>query len=358
MKILISQADLHAALSLVCRAVGRGSSHPIMAGVLVETAGISAITLTGYDLAFGIRTTIPCTVEEPGRSVIPAALLAGIVAKLNKTDVLTLTAEPTGATLISRSGRYTLGVMDPEESPALPEATGTPVTLPSDALAEGAGGVGFAVSGDETKQILTGIHLTSVEGGLEFAATDGHRLAVYTATAEGVNDELTLTVPPRALAGLPKGTTAHLYYDAGQLVLHYDATAIISRLLDGAYPNYNALIPANFKVTVACDRRGLLASLDRVSAMAAGVVVLAINGDELTLSGESQGSSARELLPVQTTGDPVTFAVNPKYLSDALRGFSETEAFLQINTPTSPVVISPLGATRSRSLVMPVQIRS
>lgn len=371
MKIKVSVTDLVAAIALVGKAVGSRSSHPVLGGFLLEAKG-EALKISGYDLTLGISTALPCVVEKEGVAVVPAGLLTGITSKLNRLDVLTVEVKELQAKLSTPGGKYSISCFEPSEYPAIPEARGSSIRLPLEALKRGTGAVGFACSRDDTKQVLTGIHLTAGDDSLEFAATDGHRLATYCAPTETLNYDafkqwlLDLTIPPvalRTLAGVQAEEDALLYLDDGWLIVQAGATTISSRILDGQYPQYKSLIPGSFATEVAVDRRALLAAVARVDAVGRAKSVIVLEWKRapvgsLTLSAEVQDvGSAQEQLAAQVTGEDGKLCLNSSYLTEGLSSIAESEVVLKINTPTSPILVVPLGASPQVYLLMPVQIR-
>ena len=218
MKLVCTQNDLSTNLSLVSRAVPSRPTHPVLANVKLEAhQDTQQVSLTGFDLSLGIQIKFAAQVEEGGHLTLPAKLLNDIVSRLPDGEI-TLDDEVGDAiaTITSASGQYQVRGMGTEEFPELPVVENAePINLPTSALLEGLKGSLFATSPDETKQVLTGVHFTAKQDSLEFAATDGHRLAVVETTnqdvAEGEEpqsnhdmEEFEVTVPARALRELER----------------------------------------------------------------------------------------------------------------------------------------------------------
>ncbi|MEM8604571.1 MAG: DNA polymerase III subunit beta, partial [Cyanobacteria bacterium P01_H01_bin.121] len=232
----------------------------------------------------------------------------------------------------------------------------------------------FSTSTDETKQVLSGVHLKMAADSLEFAATDGHRLAVVEVENPGktpADELLEVTVPGRALRDLERMLSlastedvVALYFDQGQTVFQWGDQYLTSRTLDGPYPNYRQLIPQSFEHQMTIDRRLFLAALERIAVLADqknNVVKLELDAaqQQLCLSVEAQDvGSGRELVPAQISGDGLDVAFNVRYLMDGLKALNASEIQMQLNTSTSPSILVPLGAMKMTYLVMPVQIRS
>ncbi|AFZ11010.1 DNA polymerase III, beta subunit [Crinalium epipsammum PCC 9333] len=385
MKLVCTQNDLSTNLSLVSRAVPSRPTHPVLANVKLEAhQDTQQVSLTGFDLSLGIQIKFAAQVEEGGHLTLPAKLLNDIVSRLPDGEI-TLDDEVGDAiaTITSASGQYQVRGMGTEEFPELPVVENAePINLSTSALLEGLKGSLFATSPDETKQVLTGVHLTAKQDSLEFAATDGHRLAVVETTnqdvAEGEEpqsnhdiEEFEVTVPARALRELERmvGTrqvseSLTLYIDQGQVVFELANQRITSRTLEGQYPNYRQLIPSTFERQITLDRRQLLSALERIAVLADqknNLVKFTIDSDnqQVSLSVEAQDvGKGRESLPAQVSGDNIDIAFNVKYLMDGLKALPAAEIQLQLNGATSPVILTPLGGLKMTYLVMPVQIRT
>lgn len=390
MKFVCPQGDLNTHLSIVSRAVPARPSHPVLANVLlVADAETQQVRLTGFDLSLGVQTSFSAEVETGGQLTLPAKLLSDIVSRLPEGEI-TLDDEEaeTLMTLTCASGRYQVRGMSAEEYPELPTIEGGDVAyLPVEALGEGLGGTLFASSTDETKQVLTGVHLTADVDGLEFAATDGHRLSVVqTVSSNGDADdegddetdadpadgaEFDVTVPGKALRELERMLQLHhsseaiaVRFDQGQLIIEWQNQRLTSRLLEGQYPNYRQLIPRQFSRQMTVDRKLFVGALERIAVLADqknGIVKLSLDAEaqSLLVSVDAPDvGSGQESIPAQISGDDLDIAFNVKYLLEGLKAFFTADVQMQFNTATSPAIATPLGGLKMTYLVMPVQIRS
>ncbi|HEY9907394.1 MAG TPA: DNA polymerase III subunit beta [Thermosynechococcaceae cyanobacterium] len=384
MKLVCTQNSLSTHLSLVGRAVATRPTHPVLANVLlVANHETQQIRLSAFDLSLGIQTSFAAEVEVGGKLTLPARLLNDIVSRLPEGD-LTLEdgaiegqeSETTLVTLTCASGRYQVRGMGSEEFPELPVVEGGEVVqLPIEALVEGLRGSLFSASTDETKQVLTGVHLTAQSDGLEFAATDGHRLAVVRTLSEAdpsptPAQELEVTIPAKALQELSKmldrqiSDSVAVHFDQSQVVFEWTDQRLTSRLLEGQYPNYRQLIPRQFSRQLTVDRRSFLSALERIAVLADqknNIVKLTLDttAQELALSVDAQDvGSGREAIAAQITGDDLEIAFNVRYLMEGLKVLTTPEVQLQLTTATSPAILTPLGGTKMTYLVMPVQVRN
>jgi DNA polymerase-3 subunit beta len=239
----------------------------------------------------------------------------------------------------------------------------------------------FASSADEAKQLLTGVHLRFNAKALEAAATDGHRLAVLqvedalqdaTSASDDASEGFAVTLPARSLreverlmAGWRSEDPVSLFCDRGQVVFLAADQMVTSRTLEGTYPNYGQLIPDGFNRTLALDRRGLIAALERIAVLADqhnNVVKFTSQPDEgvVQISADAQDvGSGSESLAASLTGDAIQIAFNVRYMLDGLKAMGSARVVLHCNAPTTPAVLKPEGDAEAFTyLVMPVQIRS
>ncbi|MFN7715731.1 MAG: DNA polymerase III subunit beta [Pseudanabaenaceae cyanobacterium] len=381
MRLTCRQNHLATNLSLVSRAVASRPSHPILANIYLHAdTEHQLLGLKAFDLSLGIQVSFPAEVQESGAFTLPAKLLNDIVSRLPDEDVsIVIDQDSSMAMLTCGSGRYQLHGLPVEEFPELPEISdaGQLTYLPVEALISGLNGTLFATSTDEGKRVLTGVRLVANGETLEFAATDGHRLSVVETNFLEVDDAsdapvattMEVTIPARALRELEKvlnqqteGAIA-VRFDEANMIFHSANQTLVSRLLDGSYPNYRQLIPNRFERQVAVDRKLLISALERIGVLdqKGNIVKVTIdaNAQEIALSVDSPDvATGKESLPAQVSGEDMEIAFNVKYLLEGLKAISGSEVHLQLNTPTSPVILTPISAMKMTYLLMPVQIRN
>lgn len=378
MKLICSQTQLSTNLSLVSRAVPTRPTHPILANVLlVADVESQQVSLTAFDLSLGIKTSFSAEVIAGGAIALPAKLLNDIVSRLleGEIELEETSVEPLGITIVSASGRYQVRGMEVEEFPELPiiEA-GEAVYLPVEAFIEGLRSTLFATSSNELNQLLTGLHIIVGQETIEFAATDGHRLALVetpnTVEIPVASSQLEVTIPAKALRELEKmlsmGNSPEplaMQFDQGQVIFEWANRRLTSRVLEGQYPAYRQLIPRQFDRQVTLERKLLISSLERIAVMAdqkQNIVKFSIDdiNQQISLSVETRDiGSGREVISVASSGEDLDFAFNIKYLMDGLKALPTNEIQMQVHTATSPIIFTPLGSLKMTYLIMPVQIR-
>jgi DNA polymerase-3 subunit beta len=387
MKLVCSQTELSSSLQLVSRAVASRPTHPVLANVLLTAdAATGRLSLTGFDLNLGIQTSLAAAVESSGAITLPSRLFSEIVSRLSADSPITLSCGEADelVQLTSLSGSYQMRGMPADDFPDLPlMQSGTPIRIDAEALVKGLRATLFASSGDEAKQVLTGVHLRLDDDGLECAATDGHRLAVLrlanitepqaVAPAETVAGEpFAVTVPARSLrelerllSGRPSSEPLSLFCERGQVVVLWADQVLTSRILDSTYPNYRQLIPESFNRRIVLDRRGFVSALERVAVLAdQHNNVIKISSDpaagKVMIRADAQDvGSGSEALAAEISGEEIEIAFNVRYLLDGVKAMASDQVVLQCNAPTTPAVLAPVGEENPFTyLVMPIQIRS
>lgn len=391
MKIICSQSDFKNNLAFVSRAVP-ARPEPLVLGniLLVADETSQKITMTAFDGSLGIRASFQGEVVTGGAIALPAKLFNDIVSRLPEMEITLECGDEEDsnlvATLSAASSKLQINGMDGEEFPELPMVEGDNVIeLPVALLLEGLKGCLFAASTELSKQILTGVNVSSSteasadDAWLEFAATDSHRLSVVRAFLNDKDEDLdttnisneianlAVTIPASALRELEKmlsegQSTVKMRYDDSQIVFETPNRVLNTLRLTGAYPQYERLIPATFSRQMTCDRKRLLSSLELVSVLAQknNLVKFSLNSsaEELTLSVETPDvGNAKQAISAEITGEDIDIAFNIKYLTDGIKAISSPEIKMQLNEWNQPVIFTPLSGLQVTYLVMPVQIR-
>lgn len=377
MKFTCSQRDFSSNLISVGRVIPTRPTHPILGNALVVADQENQkIDITGFDLSLGLCVSFTAEVEVGGQIVMPAKLLGEIISRLPNGNI-TIESANNLVILTSQTGKYEIQGMGAEEFPSLPEISSQDeVTMLTETLTDGLRGALFATSDDETKQVLTGLHIIVRLKTIEFAATDGHRLALveidnpipYDETAEEMFDHeefFEATIPARALKELERmmsqAEKLGIWLDPGQVVFKAASQRLTSRTLEGKYPAYRQLIPTQFNREVVIDRKQLLSAMERIAILSPNDVIefrLDSDKQEIALSVEAQDvGSGHESVFAQITGEELTIGFNAKYAIESLKNLKSSEVLIKLNSANSPVIFTPLNGARVTHLLMPIQKR-
>ena len=372
MKLSVMQENLARGLQVVSRAVSTRSTLPVLNNVLLHTED-GGLKLTATNLEIGMTYWVPGKIDQGGSMTVPARLLTDIVAGLpaNERVDLELQAQET---LHIQAGRFETRVkgIDAEEFPAIPTAGERPTTrIGQKALKQGLGEVTFAAATDEARPILTGV-LAKFEGDkLTLAAADNYRIAVKTLTVLDPVEETSVVVPARSLHELSRvladtddPVDIVLSAARNQILFHLEGIDLVSRLIDGQFPNYQQVMPKGFTTRAVVDRDQLLAAVRQASLIAsssANIVKLHVGKDAefgVTVSAAADVGDNKSDVEAQVDGDGTTIAFNARYLLDVLTNVDADQFAMELNGPLSPGVLRPVGDAQYVHVVMPVKTTS
>lgn len=370
-KLSLMQENLARGLSLVSRAVSTRSTLPVLANVLLRTED-GGLKLTATNLEIGITAWVPGRIDSDGALTVPARLIADVVNGLPSGERVDLDAD--GTTLLVRAGRYQthLRGIDAEEFPVIPSAGDRPTTRVSQRLLRRAlSEVAFAAATDEARPILTGVLTKFVGDRLTLAAADNYRIAVKTLPILDSVEETTLVVPARSYQELARILTdtddpveIMLATAKNQVLFHVEGTELVSRLIDGQFPNYQQVLPTSHASRAVVDRDELLKAV-RLSALiassAANVVRLRVgdNGNGgITIAAAADVGDAEGEVEAALEGDALTIAFNARYLTEALQNVSADQLSLEFSGPLSPGVLKPTEDSDYVHVIMPVRTPS
>lgn len=364
MRLTIPQPQLLKTLQVVEYAVNDRSTLPILANVLLETKD-NELTLTATDLDVGIQCRFPLTPpSEQGAVALPARRLTTIIRELPDELVVLEAKKNHTATVQCGVSSFRIPGLPAEDFPVLPPLQhDAAMTISQRALRSLIQKTAHAMSMEETRFILNGALLTSTAQELAMVATDGRRLAVARQALEHpVPVAVQVVVPAktiRELGRLLQDDTEPLSIAAlkdNQLTFRFGGTTIVTRLIEGQFPQYEKVIPAQAPA-FSCDRHLLINAIRRASLMttaASQAVVFELSGTRLVVSKESpELGSAREELTVAYQGEPLTVAFNPEFWLDVLKVLEGDDVAIEVAGPDRPAVIRRTGFTY---IVLPMKI--
>ena len=372
MKLSVMQENLARGLSVVSRAVSSRSSLPVLANVLLRTED-AGLKLTATNLEIGITYWVPGKIESDGATTVPAKLLTDLVNSFQGGDRVDLELG-SGETLHIRCGRFESHVkgIDADEFPAIGAAGERPTTrIAQNALRRALAETVFAAASDEARPILTGV-LARFEGDqLTLAAADNYRIAVKTIAILDPVPETSVVIPARALnelarvlADVDDPVEIVLAASRNQVLFHLDGIDLVSRLIDGQFPNYQQVVPQSHTTRAVLDREELLRAVRPAALIAhesANIVKLQIGADGepgITVSASAEVGDHVGQVEATVEGDGTTIAFNARYLADVLTNVAAEQFALELNGPLSPGVFKPLGDDRYIHVVMPVRTTS
>lgn len=362
MKFTIKRNAFIKKLTDVQRAISSKTAIEILTGLKI-TVTENSITLTGSDSDISIENEISTDdsnyellIDEPGSIVLPARFFSEIIKRLPESTFTIEVNEHFQATITSGQTEYQVNGVDADNYPHLPEIdTNEQLTIPADIMKQVINQTVIAVSTQESRPLLTGVHLTIKDGELHAVATDSHRLSQRKVKLSGAEDiDYDIIVPGRSLVELSRmiaDSTGSLEIQIAenQILFNFDNTAFYSRLLEGMYPDTDRLIPQSSETEIELNAVSLLHAIERASLLSHegrnNVVKLSLNSENQTavLSSNSPevGNIEEELQFNKLTGNDIEISFNPDYMKAALQAFGQAEVKLSLTLPLRPFTLMP-----------------
>lgn len=363
MNFTINRSAFISQLNNILRAISSKTTIPILTG-LKMVINEDNIVLTGSNSDITIESVINAndaendlTIEATGAIVLPARFFSDIVKKLPDKKVTIEVTSGFQADITSGSAKFQINGQDAENFPHLPEIeTNKSVTLPNDILKEVIRQTVIAVSKQESRPILAGVHMTLKDGVLTAVATDSHRLAQRKVVLENIDNSIDFDViiPGKSMEEL-SGMISDVHEDVqmqvteNQVLFIFGNTHFYSRLLEGNYPETSQLIPQTADTTVELEAGTFLSSIERASLLSHesrnDVVKLSLKPSEslVRISGDSPdiGTVEEKVVTSALDGNDLEISFNPNYMKDALRSFGQATIKISFTSPLRPFTLVP-----------------
>ena len=376
MKVNVKQQQLAHCVNMVSRAVSPRSTLPVLSNILIKTDN-GRLRFSATNLELGITCWIGARIEGEGAITVPARLFTDLVSNLPSDQVL-MTLDNSTQTLNVRCGTSESNIkgIDAEEFPPIPEPDledGVPLNIPN--FREMVQQVAFAASSDEARPVLTGVLLKLDGNHITMAATDGFRISIREDDLPtAVPTPIEAIIPARALVELARiigsndGTLIMTFpRDRGQVIFHMEDLELASQLIDGVFPDYQAIVPQNFKTHTLLSTQGLLKACKQAEIIAregTNVARLNIipdtedsNPGTLEISAQSEQTGSSEVLvDASVDGVPLLVAFNVRFLREVLEVIKSDNVWLETNAANTPGLLHPQGDEHFKHIIMPMHI--
>jgi DNA polymerase-3 subunit beta len=370
MEFSVTKSALLNELSTTQGVVERKTTIPILSNLLVE-AKADRVSITATDLELSIRTSCEAKVKKEGAGTIPAKKLLELVRLLPEGEIKIKLLENHWVEVVSDKKKYKLVGMAKENFPALPAAPHTLVKIPGPVMESLIAKTKFAISMEESRYTLNGGLLILKPDTLAMVATDSHRLALAETDHKlaGLNGEIKVLIPKKAMDEVEKlaaagGSEAVIEFakDEGNLFFQIGHRLLISRILTGQFPNYEAVLPRDNNKTVTIERAELSDAVRRVSQLAdqrSHAVKLAVSKEGIEISASSpEYGEAKENIDKEYKGDPIAIGFNSSYMLDFLAAAPDGPVSIELKDEQSAGQMRPTAdkSNRYRYIIMPMRI--
>jgi DNA polymerase-3 subunit beta len=348
MKFRISKEAFLDGLQKVQHVVSSRTTLPILSNVLI-VAKDGRIQFTTTDLDVGITGSVEAQIDKEGATTLPAKKLVSVVRELPTSEVEVSVDNKNHASIRSGPSFFKIIGLSDSEFPPLPNFQGAKeFRIPQQVLRDGLRKTSYAISTDETRYVLNGIFASFRDGKMTLVATDGRRLAMVDSDLEfPASHETDVIIPTKAVQELQRllGDTGEVIVSltGNQVSFAIGDSLLVSKLIDGNYPNYRQVIPGDAVERVVIGREALLETARRVSLLSSDKsnsikLVFSENQIEVTANSPDVGE-AQESMDVIYQGKPMQIAFNPEFLQAPLRNLETNDVYLDLIDEMSPGVL-------------------
>ncbi|MGA1226269.1 MAG: DNA polymerase III subunit beta [Tamlana sp.] len=372
MKFIVSSTYLLKQLQVLGGVINNSNTLPILDNFLFELNN-NKLTVSASDLETTMASTLEVESDSEGSVAIPARLLLDTLKTFPEQPLTFVVEDNNTVEISSNHGKYALAYADGNEFPkavSLEDPSKTVVT--GDVLATAISKTIFAAGNDDLRPVMSGVFFQFSSQGLTFVATDAHKLVKYTREDIKANQVAEFIMPKKPL-NLLKGILAAseddviIEYNESNAKFTFENSELICRLIDGKYPNYEAVIPKENPNKLVIDRNQFLNSVRRVSIFSNKTthqIRLKIAGAELNISAEDidYSNKAEERLKCDYQGDDMQIGFNSRFLTEMLNNLSSDEVQLEMSMPNRAGILTPIDGLDEGEhitmLVMPVMLNN
>ena len=371
MEISCQRDELIRVVQMVHPVVGMKAALPVLANLLLEAKG-KTLDVTGTDLQVGVRCSLNVSVIEPGAVTVPAKTISEVVRELPDQDVRLKVHEGSQVRIESGNAIFKLMGLPKDDYPVLPKfEVGGELIIGQSVLSEMIRKTIFSVSHDETRYVLCGIYFIIEKGRIKMVSTDGRRLCYISREIAGEKKrEASVIVPTKAVNELNRILTqavpreedgkVRIGIDENQIGFMVGDTVLISRLIEGHFPNYEQVIPQTAEIRLNVKTEELLQATRRVALLTSeksNSIKYSLRKNQLVISANTEGlGEARDVVGIDYGGEEMEIAYNPQFLVDVLRNIGCDEVFLELTNSLNPCLIRPTTGEDYISIVMPMRI--
>jgi DNA polymerase III subunit beta len=367
MLISCNTSHLNKAIQTVQRAISSKPNTPIFSGIHILTNN-NRLEIQAMNINMAISCTIDADITEPGEIVVSAKYLAELICKLPE-EMLTLSNDKEMNTVKVSSGKseFQMLLMNEEDYPKFPTFNANKsITLEDSIVKKLIKKTIFACSTDEARPLFTGILVEVQDGKITFVATNTHRLAIKSLPYEST-ENLSVIIPSKVLLEIGRNLTGDMPQQViislleNQIMVTIDNVVIVSRLIEGKFPDYRRVIPPKFAITSKINVKELAGAVERVALFSTdgdySIIKICVDQHELTITSSSPDVGAgREVISCESEGEKLNVAFNSRYILDILKNLEAEEAVLSMNTSLSPVCITCEQEADYTYIVTPVRV--
>jgi len=369
MHIKCFKNDLLAALQIIFPAISMKTSLPILSNVLLQVSEQGFLNLISTDLEITIKTNIKAEILKSGEITIPAKKLLDITREIGNDEIEIKVNEDAKISIISGKSKFSIMGLMAEDFPVVPEFNNKDgfFVVNKEILKDMIKKTIFAVSFDETRYVLNGLFMKIENNKIILVATDGRRLCYIENKLEVENEKnIEVIIPTKTINELSKlmamldTEKVEIGLKDNQISFKMDKNEMISKIIDGNFPNYNQVIPKDFNISIELSKDDLFSITKRVALLTSDKnhsIKYSFWNNKLLVSAATQGvGDAEDEIDINYDKAVFDIAYNPNFVLDILRSIDTKEVVLELTTPVNPGVIKQKNSNDYICVIMPMRL--
>jgi len=365
MKFCVDKNLFEESLSMVERAISTRSTLPVLNNVLLDAKN-NKLTLITTNLEIAIKTTIPIKLEKEGRTTIPVKLLSSYISLINSQEIEVELKDAETIHIQTKESNTKIKGISADEFPLIPKIEEEKsIKIPVKYFMENVASIVFASALDELRPVLAGVYLKALEGKMYAVATDSYRLVEVTKEIKD-KDSFSVIIPSRAVLELSRIIQKYNDKDIqidmakNQAKFTCENIELISRLIEGQYPDYRKIIPNTTETLSTVKKNDLVTAVKRASLFArenSNSIKLNVMDDRINIIVDTvQSGSENASVSAKTVGGEKTIAFNAQYLIDALNNLDSENVIVGVNSSITPGVIKGENRGDVLHVIMPLKV--
>ena len=371
MKFIVAKPVIYKTLSHLQSIVNKKNTLPILSNILIE-AEQNSLTLSSTDMDISIKETINCNIVEPGSTTLNAQIMFDIIKKLPDTsEVEFISNNSKILTIRSNVSKFSLSCLPKDDFPIIEtNTTGKRLLVKSQTIFNLISKTKFAISNEETRYFLNGIYFNvsskDKSSTLTFVGTDGHRLATSSSSTNQFSSDIQgVIIPKKTINELSKllsenSNDIEIDISSNKIIFYIDNLILISKLIDGNFPDYTRVIPNNNNNHLKVNRSHLLSAVDRVSTIAnekSPSIKFKLFKNLVNLSTiNNENSTATEDIETNYDGDEIEIGFNSRYIMDILDCLEGEEIKISFNDNSTPIIVQEKSGSETIYVLMPMRV--
>lgn len=361
MNLVVDKNSIFPSISKLVGITEKRSPMPILSNILIDF-GETSTTIYSTDLELSAIGFLEYRAPEPKRIVIHGKRFIEILREMDNENIH-IQIQDNLLILRQKQTEIVLSLQDPNDFPEVQKISGNEhIVVNGATFLEMIEKVSFAISVDDSRHVLTGMHITGKDGRISVVGTDGYRMALYQKVIEGVKTFKGITIPKRSVTEMERivdeGDEVTIAIDEKHVQISTKNVVVVSRIIEGSFPDYENVIPRSFDGTARLDKELFMRGLKKVSSIIGRSEPIRMNlsKNKLELEAESDIGRAKEVIDVDYSGEEISMNFNVRFVMDVVSHISTNVVLMSAPITYGAVLFLEENNDSYKNIVMPIRV--